>query len=258
MALQQCGLVSSSILEDFVNRLEPCGFNRFYYAIVTDDEYSIRDTLGCCSNLNASRMVNLRRMRFAVASDASILEYRDEYLHRYAQSDETFARLGPALRKRHNPFIWPGNVLPSRRLKSFQRFQQRFGVDARATYYHPLPERPGWLGVCHLFSPLSVDEVNDKVNQDFSEFKNLLSHYCETFTALSFGSINPLANFGVLSSTCIQILSLVADGYSSEEIGEQLYMSERGVNYHLDRARQILMARNRTNLISKAFRQGVI
>lgn len=261
MPAQKINLASRRVIDDFIERLAAFELNRFYYTIVPDDESTIAHTLGCCSTFNASRAFNLKRMRFAVASDDAILLYRDEFLRRFSRSDQGFQLSGPSTRNRSNPYLWPDDTESGRRRSTYlqlKQLKQRFAIGAQLTFYHPVAERPGWLGIFNLFSDKGRQQLSLDQGTGLAECRGLLEEYADTFNALAFRSINPLANFGVLSPTCIQILSLVAQGYSSEEIGEQLFMSERGVNYHLDRARQIMMARNRANLVSKAYLHGVL
>ncbi|WP_394147710.1 response regulator transcription factor [Shewanella atlantica] len=267
MSAQQSDLVCDRIIENFLEKLQPFGIDRFYYCIIPDelsnvcivpDEQANVHTGDSPEELHVTKMIDLKKMRFAVASDPEILKFREEFLHRFARNDEGYQLSGPAIRKRHNPYVWPQNSMPERRKKSFEQLLNLYNINTRISFYHPVKDKKGWIGFCNLFSSKGREEVIANMSWASGELETLLREFAETFNALAFKTINPISNFRVLSPTCVEILSLVAQGCSSEEVGKQLYMSERGVNYHLDRARAILTAKNRTNLVSKAYQSGLL
>lgn len=267
MPAQQSGMVCNSIIKSFLDKLAPFGIKRFYYCIipdelsnvciVTDEQANIQNYDGN-EELHIAKMIDLKKMRFAVASDPEILKFREEFLHRFARNDEGYQLSGPSIRKKYNPYIWPENTMPERRKRSFEQLLNLHQIRTRISFYHPVKDKKGWIGICNLFSSDDREQVIDNISTTSNELETLLREFAETFNALAFRTINPISNFRVLSPTCVEILSLVAKGCSSEEVGKQLYMSERGVNYHLDRARLILTAKNRTNLVSKAYQSGLL
>ncbi|MGS0681298.1 response regulator transcription factor [Shewanella sp. 125m-7] len=249
-------LVNHFIIEDFKKQLSHFGFTRFYYCILPCESDS--ESQETRELLTFSKAVNINKMRFAVASDSEVLQYREEFLCRFSKKDKGFACCAPSIRKSHNPYLWPSNSVPQRQQANFEQLLNRYQIASRLTFYLPLKNQKSWLGMYNLFSPLSYEEISSRLTRDGENFEQLLVEFADTFNSLALKSINPLINFRVLSPTCIQILDLVAQGYSSEEIAKQIFMSERGVNYHLDRARTTLDAKNRTNLVSKAYQYGVL
>ncbi|WP_299801960.1 response regulator transcription factor [uncultured Shewanella sp.] len=256
MSAKQSKLVNHYIIEDFKKQLSRFGFSRFYYCILPCDNQSVAPEP--CDPINFSKAVNINKMRFAVSSDAEILQYRDEFLSRFSKNDKGFSTSSPSIRKFQNPYLWPSNSVPQRQQMTFEQLLHRYEIASRLTFYQPLKNPKGWLGMFNLFSTLPNEEINQHLTSDGKELEQVLVEFADTFNSLALKSINPLINFRVLSPTCIQILELVAQGHSSDEIAKQIFMSERGVNYHLDRARSILEAKNRTNLISKAYQYGVL
>ncbi|MEZ9370857.1 response regulator transcription factor [Shewanella sp. 10N.286.51.B2] len=261
----QSELVCNRIIENFLEKLAPFGLNQFYYCIIPDDQCNLcsvpDEPLNICNDSTVqepeiAQVIDLKKMRFAVSSDHRILKFRQEFLKRFAKYDEGYQLSRPSMRKRQNPFVWPENTMPERRKKSFEQLLNLHQIRTRLSFYYPVKDREGWVGICNLFSASERDSVT--VNISSNELKTLLKEFSETFNAVAFKTINPISNFRILSPTCIEILSLIAQGCSSEEVGKQLYMSERGVNYHIDRARLILTARNRTNLVSKAYQNGLL
>lgn len=56
----------------------------------------------------------------------------------------------------------------------------------------------------------------------------------------------------------IQALQMLAEGYSTKVIASKLHLTEQGVEYHFKMLRDRLNARNRTHLVSLAYRFGLI
>ena len=62
----------------------------------------------------------------------------------------------------------------------------------------------------------------------------------------------------ILTSREYQILILVASGFSDKEIAEHFFISIRTVNGYLDKIRNKLDAKNRTQAVVKALKYGLI
>lgn len=65
-------------------------------------------------------------------------------------------------------------------------------------------------------------------------------------------------NASLLSDREIKILRLMSQGYRSEQIGEELFIAKRTVNYHIEMIYKRLQVKNRAEAIAKAFQQGLI
>ncbi|WP_028115002.1 helix-turn-helix transcriptional regulator [Ferrimonas kyonanensis] len=61
-----------------------------------------------------------------------------------------------------------------------------------------------------------------------------------------------------MKNKTINILKLTALGLTSAEIAKEMFLSSRGVDYHLEIAKEILGAKNKANLIYLATNQGLI
>ena len=68
----------------------------------------------------------------------------------------------------------------------------------------------------------------------------------------------PLASRAVLNERQIQVLTLVALGNTSVEIGQKLRLSKRTVDFHIDKARIKLRATTRAEAAIKAVAAGLI
>jgi two-component system response regulator DegU len=56
----------------------------------------------------------------------------------------------------------------------------------------------------------------------------------------------------------IEVLQLIADGCSTPEVAEQLYISQKTVKNHLASIYQKLDARDRTQAVLQAVRMGIV
>ena len=78
------------------------------------------------------------------------------------------------------------------------------------------------------------------------------SHYCVKKRGIAAGE--PAA----LSDRELEILALVAEGATSNEIAIQLNLSVKTIAYHVDAIFAKLDARSRTHAVALALRQGIL
>lgn len=79
----------------------------------------------------------------------------------------------------------------------------------------------------------------------------------DKFTQVT-GGKSDLINYGKLSDREKEILQLVAEGYSSKEVAEKLYISPKTVENHKANIMRKLNIRDRTGLTKYALRLGLI
>jgi DNA-binding NarL/FixJ family response regulator len=61
-----------------------------------------------------------------------------------------------------------------------------------------------------------------------------------------------------LSERECEVLALIAEGYTSKDIGERLYVAEETVKSHVTNVLGYLGARNRAHAVAIAFRSGLL
>jgi len=251
--------VSQYIIDGVTAKLNALGVADFYYAIVPTDQSGLVKKMGRSAKFYFGNLSSQKKMRFAVVSDTKILKFREEFLNRFTKLDCRFLYSIPPSYDEGNPVYHPPfKLFSDRHQKAIEYIWSKYEIGCAATTYHSIEGNSDWIGIFHLFFREHQQDTKQLLEPIEQELFSLLQEYSEIFVAHAHQDINPIANFGLLSSNCVKILEMAADGDSSEEIGKKLFLSERGVNYHLDRAREILDARNRTNLVSKAYKKGLL
>lgn len=61
-----------------------------------------------------------------------------------------------------------------------------------------------------------------------------------------------------LTAREVEVLTLVAAGFSAKEIAQQIAIAPRTVERHIDNARMKMHARNRAHLVTRAIASGLL
>ncbi|USD37303.1 LuxR C-terminal-related transcriptional regulator [Ferrimonas sp. SCSIO 43195] len=116
------------------------------------------------------------------------------------------------------------------------------------------------------FSPefiMMSDKAPVELEQQGEQIREELTQRLDQFHQLAFASnvtssINPLTGLGLVNDKCMEILRMLADGHSRPDIADKVFMTERGVDYHLIKLRALLNAKNNVHLISECYRRRVL
>ena len=66
------------------------------------------------------------------------------------------------------------------------------------------------------------------------------------------------ANTSQLTGRQLQVLELMAEGYTAEEVGKMMFLSPKTVKKHTAEARWHLRARNTTHAVTLCYRMGLL
>ncbi|WOT04858.1 helix-turn-helix transcriptional regulator [Shewanella youngdeokensis] len=91
------------------------------------------------------------------------------------------------------------------------------------------------------------------INQSINNMLDEIMVYQQAASALKVLP-SPLEDYGLIKKSTVSIIKLLSEGYSRKEISELHYMSSRGIDYHIDKAKFLLGANNAYNLVHKAHR----
>ena len=114
--------------------------------------------------------------------------------------------------------------------------------------------RAGAVG--YLVKDCSFEEVADTVRQAMSANTDVSPALAATMLA----EARDLTDAGdtVVSKREIEVLQLIADGCSTPEVAEQLFISQKTVKNHLASIYAKLDARDRTQAVLQAVRMGIV
>ena len=139
-----------------------------------------------------------------------------------------------------------------------ESFWEQYSVASRA--YIPVgkhADKP-WFNYFGLYHGKSSAEFTE-LYKDISGSLLPLLERCHKLLALD-GSkeTNPYVRHAVFSATCTNILRMTAEGMSVKMIADHLGLTEEGVTYHITRAKKVLNARNKTQLIARLYQSGIL
>lgn len=221
------------------------GVKHYYFALLPYPDQQ---------GLSLNKSVSLKKMRTVVASSPAVLRYREQYLQRLAHHDRGYMKSVPSTQV--NTWVWRENDVNVRHQPTLRKMLANLNSQSRFSI--SVPCEHGHVAFLKLFLDIPETDLKAELSSRSDYWCDQLMPVMHDLTVKHIEQINPLANFNVLSPTCIKILQMVADGDSSQEISQKLHLTERGINYHLDRARVVVGAKNRIHLISLAHRLGVL
>jgi two-component system response regulator DegU len=114
--------------------------------------------------------------------------------------------------------------------------------------------RAGAVG--YLVKDCSFDEVAETVHQAMSNDMPMSPQLAANMLAEARGLTDDGDN--VVSKREIEVLQLIADGCSTPEVAEQLFISQKTVKNHLASIYAKLDARDRTQAVLQAVRMGIV
>jgi DNA-binding NarL/FixJ family response regulator len=112
----------------------------------------------------------------------------------------------------------------------------------------------------YLVKDCSIDEIADAVrmaaNGDTALSPQLAATMLDEVRRLEVP--DPAEEDRVITKREEEVLQLIADGCSTPEVAEQLYISQKTVKNHLASIYQKLDARDRTQAVLQAVRMGIV
>ncbi|WP_028114239.1 helix-turn-helix transcriptional regulator [Ferrimonas kyonanensis] len=193
----------------------------------------------CRSNLFTPH--TLRRAQGVLCSSPKIRQLHQHYVSRVATSDPNFA----AALQLQQPYCYglDPDTTKAGRLFHSHGIHQVLSWPLLQTDCH------SWAGRFTLLSDNSIDTEQLGSTLEIAQMK-LFQLGRERF--------NPYRQGRVFTSTALGVLALTARGLHNHQIAEQLHLTVRGVEYHLEAMRKKLAASNRANLIHIAHQLEII
>jgi len=236
-----------AIIDDLLSHLAVLGVNGFSYAIAANPNSEPKNTF---KKLQKRHPQNMSQIRYLLISDEKTRRFRDSYLNFFARNDRSFFEIQVM-----GPNLWAQPESSRQQLISLLNENQ---IKSRVKWLLPNRFNKSWVSFFMLHSSLNDTEMKDSLHHNKDKIQRILEVYSEYFASKYIHELNPVYNFDCLKKTSKTILHMAADGMSTQSIADELYLSERGVIYHLDRMKELLDAKNRVQLISRAYQMGML
>jgi len=134
---------------------------------------------------------------------------------------------------------------------------EKHGYRSRGVSIFELKCAKPLLGALIFFSDKAPEELATIIESS-DKFTTIADSLAELIVTSLNTQANPWVALGALSNNSHKILMLLADGLDTEQIAHTMSLTRRGIDYHVDVMKELMQAKNRTHLVSKAFREGVI
>ncbi|RTR33593.1 helix-turn-helix transcriptional regulator [Shewanella atlantica] len=230
--------------------LSKYGITNFFYGITTKEKGASLYQFKRLRSRIPGEMCKANKLIFSRDSIRLLLQY---YIEHFASRDGAYSdrvHLGPNVP--YSPDYSGGKG------EQFKRLMDKHGAVSRAIWLLPVKYNSDWRSAFVLFSDQSRKTLLSTFTDNRQEIERQLQLYATLFNDQCISQLNPISNFNCLSAKTMQVLQLTAQGYSSDEIGEKLTISESGVNYHQNRLKELFNAKNRAQLVSSAHTLGVL
>ncbi|WP_417346200.1 response regulator transcription factor [Ferrimonas sp.] len=247
--MKNLSLSNPDIIRALKQSLTQFGFNGFCFHLPLENN-DLPDV--DLPKLREYRPEVLKRERLVIASDQRAIKVREYYFRLFADKLDS----GLTKKKRSGPNPWEGPNLKTSSGQQFQQFLQTNDVETVVNWLVPLP--CPWTGMFNLFTTQKKEEIVRHCRQHEAELHRLLSLHAGYIVSEAINRLNPITNHGLFSKKALRVLELIAQGVSVEEISETENLSVRGVCYHIDRMKGVLKCHNRSHLIYRAAKLGLI
>ena len=140
-----------------------------------------------------------------------------------------------------------------------RKILDKYDIRSRLFYRYENPEYTEFSAEFFLMSNQHPKELEAYVNTIKPELiARLENFHRQVFFSRTVSHLNPLIEMGVVSNKGKRILELLSEGYSRTQIGETLFLTERGVDYHVTKLKILLDAKNNAQLVANAFKYKII
>ncbi|GIU08699.1 MULTISPECIES: LuxR C-terminal-related transcriptional regulator [unclassified Shewanella] len=193
-----------------------------------------------------------KKLNVVVHSDQIVKQYCDEYWRKYVKEDPYFLQS-----KKLHSYLWPYETghLPQPKIL---QMMQVFGYRSKLSICFPLYSNNSVRGWFILLSDRTELENKEWYLRFQSQIERRLKEFHLEAIDLCSEQVFPYQELGVVTKKGRSVLSLIAEGYTRTQVSEMLFMSERGVDYHIDKLKLTFDCSNVTSLIAKSVRLKVI
>ncbi|USD36362.1 response regulator transcription factor [Ferrimonas sp. SCSIO 43195] len=240
--------VNANAIEQLQNQLNAHHIDRFCFNI-----YPVQNDLNrtLVPSVKYNNVETYRKIKFIIASDNKALQIFQDYFKHFAHRNQYFGtkfKLGPTL-----------CPVDKHAKKLCSKWKEHFKNLGAVTVIHWLIAMPnGYIASFNLFSSKECAIIESSLEKGKRQLQHILDLYATYFIFHHIGKLNPPVNYNGLSSRGVNILKMLAKGDSLDDIANEMFLTQRGICYHVDKMKAILDCSNRSELIKKAKDLGIL
>jgi DNA-binding CsgD family transcriptional regulator len=243
METEAIQVVADEVITSIKQPIALHGFAGFWFQGIANSAY--QDYRENNHNSLLTRRI-LQSAAGVLGSSARVQQLHQQYLSRVASTDINF---GEALCLQ-SPYcyVFEEEGQPNKAKKLFNRHGINTVLSWPLTHF----ASNAWSGRFtllskHAYGDLTLSGLEDTLKQAQMV---LFEHFHE--------QINPYRQYKLFNQTAIKALKMAATGLHNHEISQELHITVRGVEYHLESMRNKLSAINRANLVHIAHQLEII
>lgn len=236
-------VISPLILQSIKPEISQHGFGGFWFQGIPNRAY--QDYLH-----NSKTSILTRRMLHSsggvYSSSHTVQKIQRHYIDQVAARDVNF---GLAL-KLEQPYYY--QLSEGGQANKANKLFSSYGIKTVLSYpvHHYASE--AW---CGRFTLLSKEE---DLHPKLANLETSLKQVQSTLFEHLHHELNPYRQVSLFNQTALKALKMVASGLQNAEISEELHITIRGVEYHLESMRNKLSASNRANMVHIAHQLEII
>lgn len=235
-------------------RLQTLGINGFYFICIPWGGHDPEDP---STKVKGRKLLHPRHLATKIVSDANIWSFSEHYISQIAKYDLTY-NVGHEDNTPGQVHLWYQDKVDLSKQQMLMQLMDKYQYRSRLSFFRWVHNHDNWHAGIFLCSQLSEQEVEAKIEQHREQLVPALNTIVDHLYRKYIKVINPFSNYGILSAQCIRVLEHLANGLQTDEIALEMDISAAGVNYHINQARKLLGGMNRTHLLSRAHRLGII
>lgn len=231
------------VIDSYQTALNHLGIQGFWYQGIANNSYH---DLSQPSGGGLFSLTGFKHNRGVICSSDFVHQLYNTYTAHFFRLDPNFV---PAL-ELSGPYCYQFDLQPQ--AAKTQRLFQQHGYSHILSWPVVIADTPHWQGRFTLLSSKAIEV------QQYEQLTPLLQRMQMELLFYGRDYVNPFRQQKLFNPVSLKVLQMTADGLHNREISDQLHITIRGVEYHLESLRTKLAAKNRANLIHQAHRLELI
>lgn len=250
-----------SLIADLSEKISSYGVVSFEFSVDLDPELTIsQDIASLNPNPSKSPLIHkktlsyLKKMQVHISSDDGYLSFNEHYLATYAKRDTDIIDF---IKSMPGYFLFSSPKDETNLSQNFRRLMANRGYQSRMGWTFPVEQQRPWMGVYILALDTCQADTQLTLIKRGQELSRLLKEFQDKFIENHSEKLNPWVNQKWVNQKGIAIIQMLAQGASTDEIGQSLNLTKRGIDYHVEVLKEKFNAKNRAQLVSRAHDLGL-